>query len=457
MKTLQKGQIVQRFVMVVVLLMPVSFALSDNSAMNVTVSGQVCAEDTGNPINGALVRIAVPATDMRFVRISTSHKIYQTNTNNEGNFSIVLPLNDTNDISVDVLAKGYRSAAGTYNSGGDFSLYKIAIKPDQQINLSIKLPKALYIAGTVIDNSGKAISGVRIQGRMMLKNGYADIGSTESDTTGRFEIFDFPPAKNPDETGVLQFWHPQFEDVHISDIYEKNQDDLTALKIIMPRGLKVTGILLDSSGKPAVNTRVEAMACGTVIKNYITDSNGQFELAGLKQGPIILHAIANNANQKAMKELMLLKEESVILKLEPIELEKNINTVTLLGMQLADETPALKKLYDLSDIAAVVILNPGVNHERLGIGKLEKGFSFWIIGDKKISNMKEMISEILRINALPKPPAGTRTQEGYHGFVRVVYLMRSGTNTQYLRLSDEDTKQLREVGKQLGIPQEKLY
>jgi hypothetical protein len=117
----------------------------------------------------------------------------------------------------------------------------------------------------------------------------------------------------------------------------------------------------------------------------------------------------------------------------------------------------LKKLYDLSDIAAVVILNPGVNHERLGIGKLEKGFSFWIIGDKKISNMKEMISEILRINALPKPPAGTRTQEGYHGFVRVVYLMRSGTNTQYLRLSDEDTKQLREVGKQLGIPQEKLY
>lgn len=457
MKTLQR-RIIQGFVLIAVILMPVSFVLGDNSDVNIAVSGQVCTEDTGKPISGALVRIAVPATDMRHVRVSTNHKIYQINTDNEGNFKIAVPLDNANSISADVLAQGYRSAAGTYTSGGDFSLYKIAVEPNQQINLSIKLPKALYIAGTVCDNGGKAISGVKIQGRMMFNNGYADIASTESSESGRFELFDFPAERDPNEKGVLQFWHPQFQYVSFPDVYEKSKEELKALKIIMPRGLKVTGILVNSSGKPAADTRVEIMKCGIAFKNQITDSNGRFELAGLAKGLITLNAVANNANQKAVKELMLLKDEDVILKLEPVELEKDIKAVTLLGMQLADETPALKKLYDIPpNTGGVVILDPGADHERLGIGKLEKGYSFFMVGDKNISNLKEMIAEILRINALPKPSAGEMVQDGYHGLIRVVYLIRGGTNTQYLKLTDEDAKQLREVGKELGIPQEKLY
>jgi len=441
-----------------------ALALSKNTTKSiksfVTISGQVIEEDTGKPIIGALVRIAVPATNMREVRVSTDHTLYKTNTNDKGNFNIELPLNDAKYISVDVLAQGFRTAAGTYRGGGDVLLYKIAVEPDKAINLSIKLPKALYIAGTVKDDNGKIISGVKIHGQMVNKKGYGNIATTESDKFGKFELFDFPVKKNFDEAGVLLLKHQQFENVTISNLYEMSPDELSSIEIVMPKGWKITGTVLNSSGQVVPSAKVEAtLGPGMIMKECLTDINGRFELVGLKKGPIILIAYLYGTNRKTEETLFFNGEDrDVTLKIQPVELTEGIKKIKLLGMEVADVTPSLQKLYNLSrGDAGVVILNPGTDYEHLGIGKLEIGNSFWIVGHKKIKDAKEMISEILRINGKPAPTTGGIIDEGHHGFVRIVYDMRKGTNTQYLKLTDENVRQLRNVGRQLGIPEDKLY
>ncbi|GAI69932.1 unnamed protein product, partial [marine sediment metagenome] len=131
----------------------------------------------------------------------------------------------------------------------------------------------------------------------------------------------------------------------------------------------------------------------------------------------------------------------------------------LLGMQLKDVTPEIQTNYQLYHSFGVLIFEPGFGHQRLGIGELQKGYYFWMVGNKKIHNVREMITEILRINAKPKPTVGGMVREGHKGFVRTVYGYGKGreTNTQYLKFTEEDVRELRRAGKTLGIADDKLY
>jgi beta-lactamase regulating signal transducer with metallopeptidase domain len=141
------------------------------------------------------------------------------------------------------------------------------------------------------------------------------------------------------------------------------------------------------------------------------------------------------------------------------EMAESVKNMILLGMEVADVTPDIQRRYELYHPYGVVILNPGYGHERLGIGKLTKGYYFWMVGNKKIHNLREMITEILRINANSRPQEGGSVGQGYEGFIRTVYGYgrARGTNTRYLKPTKEDIEELRRAGKALGIQDEKLY
>jgi hypothetical protein len=47
-----------------------------------------------------------------------------------------------------------------------------------------------------------------------------------------------------------------------------------------------------------------------------------------------------------------------------------------------------------------MVWGAGEDCPRLDISQLEKGYQFWMIGDKRIANIKEMVAEILQDNAL---------------------------------------------------------
>jgi hypothetical protein len=135
----------------------------------------------------------------------------------------------------------------------------------------------------------------------------------------------------------------------------------------------------------------------------------------------------------------------VNLRLEPVVMKNPLSLVTLLGMKLADITPELKAAYDLDDKAnGVLIVNPGENIQRLGIGTPQEGEYFWVVGDKRITNLREMAEEMLRINELD-PPTNGWSQEGYRGSIRIVYSNRHRSSTQHLELTPGDAAELKKL------------
>ncbi|MFZ2149181.1 MAG: M56 family metallopeptidase, partial [Sedimentisphaerales bacterium] len=445
--------------LVAVLAVPTTIALTKrmegaesagSRKVQVIVTGKVISEQTGEALVDALVRVAVPATDMRFmrgVRDSARHAIYEGRTDQNGRFRIEVPLGEnTADISLDAFLPRYRSAAGTFRSGGDFSLAKVSIQPEQQADFLIRLPSALYIAGVVKDHNGRPFAGVQVEATMWFDRGSGGIARTSTDQNGRFEIFDYPvPAKKKrkDERGQLAFRVETAKTVTIKDIYKMTEEQLRSLDVQMPRGLVASGVLLDVNGKPIGETTVEAMDGPMVLRRCKTDQNGRFRLAGLRERkPLTLYAHAMSLKQKAKMTLVLVdRDKEVILRCEMVKLKAPLKTVTMLGMKVADITPEIKEIYDMPPFEnGVVILDPGKNYERLGIGELCEGYSFWIVGDKEINNVREMIAEILRINN--KPIKGGMISEGHKGFIRIVYVRRDSTSTQYLKLTDDDIAEL---------------
>ena len=91
-----------------------------------------------------------------------------------------------------------------------------------------------------------------------------------------------------------------------------------------------------------------------------------------------------------------------------------------------------------------MILDPGKDSDRLKIGQLAEGYVFWMVGNTRIGSVREFVNQIL---------AETAGQNAEEYSVRVVYTFSTvdfdGTNTQYLKLTKDDLKQLQIVSDQL--------
>lgn len=176
-----------------------------------------------------------------------------------------------------------------------------------------------------------------------------------------------------------------------------------------------------------------------------SDENGRFLVQSLPDGEVSVRAHTPAFDQKARKTIQLARVDAEVnLRLEPVVFKHPPNPVSVLGLTLANMTPELQDVYELDSATGVVILDPGTNHLRLGMGELSQGERFWIVGNKEIKNLREMVAEVLRVDALPK---SVDPNEGCHGSIRVVYIYRNGagTMTQRLTLTDEDIAELKRI------------
>lgn len=81
-----------------------------------------------------------------------------------------------------------------------------------------------------------------------------------------------------------------------------------------------------------------------------------------------------------------------------------------------------------------------IDSGRFQIGVLEQGHCFVIVGQQSVTSVKGFVDRLL---------AEAETQDGDVALVRVVYRFRgregNAWNTQYMKLTNEDLEQLREV------------
>ena len=170
-----------------------------------------------------------------------------------------------------------------------------------------------------------------------------------------------------------------------------------------------------------------------------TDAQGKFTLRGLVAGPTTVDVHAMALNEKAILPITLDGDQHDFkINLQAMNLPADPPTVEVLGMQLTDTTPELRAAFNLYNEHSALILDPGQDSDRLGIGTLAKGYDFWMVGDERVGSVREFIEQIL---------AEAAKQNATTYSIRVVYNFKSldmdGSNTQYLRLTRQDVDDLR--------------
>jgi hypothetical protein len=343
---------------------------------------------------------------------------------------------------------GYRRLVGTLMAGGDAR--KVDVEPGVAAEATLALEPARYFRGIVVDEQGQPIPSVRVSANFVFDRASGGIERTASGPDGTFELFNYPVEPNAfgirTGKGVVFFSHPDYIESRVEDIDAIEPDRRADLRIVLPTGHKVTGTVLDVAGKPVRNAMVEAvLAAAAQRKATVTDANGHFTLRGLSGGSATINARAPEIKQKVRLSMVLDGDKDGLeLRLQTIALPADLKKHAVLGMQLADVTPELKAAYDLRQDRGALILDPGQDSDRLNIGQLAEGDSFWMVGNKRIGGVREFVDQILS-------ETGGLVAEEY--LVRVVYYFSRpdvvGNNTQHLKLTKDDIQQLQIISDRL--------
>jgi beta-lactamase regulating signal transducer with metallopeptidase domain len=419
--------------------------------------GRVTAE-AGAPLADVRVRVAVPATDMRFVDVSTPlvegayvpHKLVETRTDAGGTYRVEIPgVTGPTKVALDAMKPGYRRLVGTLMSGGDPK--EVEVTPGAETEASLTLKPSLYFRGTVVDEQGKPISGVKVSANAAYTRSSGGIERTATNPDGSFELFCYPETP-PDigegaGRGLVFFSHPDHIDTRIDNVYALAPKVRESVRVVLQSGYKVTGTVIDAAGKPVPRAMIMAgLKDGGQGKATLTDADGKFALRGLSEGLNVLSARSLEIKQKAQMPMTLNGDKvDLEVRLKPIELPAGLKSYSLLGMRLADVTPELKSAYDLQHDRGAFILDPGAHSDRLKIGVVAEGDVFWMVGDRRVGSVREFVDRLLAEPGVQID--GERRVRVVYNFIRVD---AAGNNTVYLRLTEDERKPLQVLSDQLA-------
>jgi beta-lactamase regulating signal transducer with metallopeptidase domain len=411
------------------------------------VQGRV-TDEAGAFLPDTRVRVAVPATDMRFVDWRTPG-VVETKTDPTGEYRLEIPgITKPTTVSLDAMHLGYRRLVGTFMKGGDAT--KVEISPGETSDASLVLRgPTLYFAGTVVDEKGRPISGAQIAANANTPRASGGVERTSCRADGTFELFNYTPDRFQlnfaAAKGAVVFYHPDYAERKIDDVYTIADKDRETLRIVLPTGHQLGGTVYDTAGKPVPYALVNVYR-KFHRKGTLTDANGRFTFRGLDDGVSTVEVRALDIKQKTKLSVAMAHDVAdLAVRLEPISLPRDMEKIAVLGMQLTDLTPQLKSAYDVSDRSGALILDPGKAADRFEIGTLAEGYNFWLVGDKNVATVREFVNQLVtEASRQPGPIYRIRIFYSFHS------LEFDGTSTQYIKLTQEDLMQLRTVLDQLA-------
>ncbi|MDD5677441.1 MAG: carboxypeptidase-like regulatory domain-containing protein [Kiritimatiellae bacterium] len=176
----------------------------------------------------------------------------------------------------------------------------ITIASGQEIRPTIRIPKSYLYKGLVVDEAGKPVSKVTItaspdkkqadrdESDMYLMRHDGRSKETRSDTQGAFTLKGLTAGPNRISTTHNDFMSTNFVVEIVGEM------DATPTPLVLLKGLKVSGIVTDAGGKPALRHTVnlnsapsrDAMLSGqqSIYKYSEVGTNGTFEFKGLPPG-----------------------------------------------------------------------------------------------------------------------------------------------------------------------------
>lgn len=299
--------------------------------------------------------------------------------------------------------------------------------PDVEIKFFV-----LHTRGT----SKASVVGMRVSSG---PDGHFDIG--HFGVQPRIDTLDGAPPP-----AYATFSHPGFAPLRLDPLaVPGHQRD--SVVVTMTGGVTLAGTLVGPDGKPLADAPVvvEYSDAPELVRGVRTDNGGHWRLECLNVGKATLSARLFAQDLRARRDIDLAADElDVRLVADAIRLERFHPTTSVLGLALAEVDDELREAYEVPKDAKVVILDPGPDFERLGIGALEKGCGIWIIGQQPVTSLQALVERLIE----------EATASGVEGRVRIVYTFgnerMAGTNTQQLSLTAEQIAELKALRDRLA-------
>ncbi len=342
-------------------------------------------------------------------------------------------------------------------------------------------------AGQIFDERGNPIAGVEViasdRRDTDSPGAFSNLATPiKTDREGRFSMdYGIPPKESitvgmgltgfhtthkeggEDQPIRLEFRHPDFLYGRLEDINLLPPEQRCDLHVRLRDGKSIAGRAVDGSGKPVAGAIVEAVygrpargrpGDSSVRRNYrkqaVTDATGKFELHGLPSSETVVQirrtdpALPLLWGQATVNLLELGKPAPVEVVARPIELPPGKVVHTLFGMKLVDVDDEVRNQLSLNPFETVLILEPGPNATRLGLGEAEQGDCIWLVDDARIRDTNDFARHLLATCEAQK-------RAGWTTFpVNVTYNgLRAGDKNGYarMRLTEEDLAELEKLAK----------
>ena len=271
------------------------------------ISGTVVGSESGRPVRFATVTLSSGAGEFRAL------------TDDAGGFSIGnLP---AGMYAVSASKSGFVDTTfGQIRPGTTTAGTRVKVEPRQHVEqFVVRLAQGGSISGTVRDDRGDPVFGATVQvGRWVFRNGkrtLETVGARETDERGMYRFPLLPsrqyvvsavPSDNTSsdverkrEQGFAPAFHPNALSVSGAETIALGVDEhRSSVDVVVPlvRLSRVTGIVLDSDGKPAPGIEVSLGDTRLEDTEQMTTSgpDGRFEFERIAPGPYVLRAGARS-------------------------------------------------------------------------------------------------------------------------------------------------------------------
>lgn len=432
-----------------------------------TIHGRIVGKDPATPVPRGEVVASIDAWRVEDGRPRHTQRSYRAPIDRAGRFTLVIEGRPPEPVShfaldgADVrVERWYIENRGSEPAPRGLPRIREGIdnRPDAVTHVVLVLVPTFRLRGTVVDEHGTRLKHVQITSmRLSHGPGGADVvpHAVHTDEDGAFDIgpFDVEPPEDGSMLEALQrvsFRHPGFSLLRL-DPWSVAPRDREDLRIVLERGIALAGSLVDPEGRPLPGVLVEFEYGNDaqLRKATRTDERGLWSVEDLPRGTARVRALAFAHGCKVRRDIEVEQDDHrVDLVAEPVPRPDASKTHAVLGLTLAEVDDELRKAYELPEHVHILILDVPEDHERLGIGTLEPGYGLWKVGHAEVVTLAEAVTRLVTLSDGNRAPIRRMGPT-----VRVVYTFANefmrGTNTQHVRVTDEDRKALEALAARL--------
>lgn len=276
---------------------PVSIRLAQRTEpviLRIRRAGTIVAEvsdDTGRPIAGALVELRDLVAITSITDASGKARLEGA----AGGWHVIK-----------ASAEGHASA-----------FRELATVTEGETRVALTLSAGASVAGTVVDTTGTPIEGARVLPEHLGHfDDYYDAryDAVLTDAKGRWRLVGLSR-----ETTRIRAYHPEYAPNASAPIVLVDGGDRSGVTIVLERGGKLVGRVVDGQGAPVAGAEVRVSA-DTVLSGQVrrvaADARGRFEMGGLPRRTMFVMAATDDATSKTIPIDLAMRTEPLELVLD---------------------------------------------------------------------------------------------------------------------------------------------